>query len=132
MKNGKDFAARAMTGEKLRLRIGLSQSLAKGTELFLCLMVIEQMETTDHRIDRPGTGCKNVLYSTMSTPREQQTFSIKSQFVTEIIWHIVTLSVLYKQISVSLWHRMVLRNMSQDMQTLGNLASLVCHQKPVL
>ena len=68
----------------------------------------------------------------MSAAREQETISIESKFVTEIILYIFTIGILHEKVLISLGHRMILRDMGNHMDAIIYLAGLAYHNEPVI
>ena len=90
------------------------------------------MEASHDSMHRVGAGRQNVLQSAMCTARKEQTVSIQSQFMTEIVMDVIAVGVLYIEILISLRHRMCLMDMSYGMDALCYRAGLVYHDKSVI
>ena len=60
----------------------------------------------------------------MSAAREQETISIQSKFVTEIILYIFTIGILHEKVPISLGHRMILRDMGNHMDAPSSISQV--------
>ena len=52
LQDGKYCVSRAMAGVELSLRVGIRQPVGKFWKLDFALMIVEQVEATDNRINR--------------------------------------------------------------------------------
>ena len=121
----KGIVTRAMAGIKLCLRVSRFHSLRKYGDFFLSLLVIKQMKAAYYGPDRIRTCCQDILQPIMGATCKEQTASIKSQLVTEVIIYIVAFSILHKQMLVSLWHWMNLRYVRYDVYAVTYLTGFV-------
>ena len=89
------------------------------------------METADNGVDGVGTGSEDVLESAMGATREKQAFGVKSQLVAEVVVDVSVGGLLHKQVLVALGHRVLLGDVGDDVEAIGDLAGVVDHQKTV-
>ena len=120
-----------MAGIESCFRISFFQPLSQSCQFFLCLLSIAQVETTYNAMNRPRTGCKDVLQSTMSTAREKQAIDIQSQLMTEIVVDIISVGILNIKILIPLGHRVNLRDMGNSVDTFCYLAGMVYQDESV-
>ena len=119
--SGESGVASAMTSTKMSLWVFTGKSISQSHQILFCLMSIKQVETSYDHLDGPRTSVKNIFQPTMGAPREQQTVSVKSQFVLEIIRHIIARGILNEQVAITLRHWVMMGNMGNDMEAIGNL-----------
>ena len=67
----------------------------------------------------------------MGAAREKQAFGVKSQLVAEVVVDVSVGDFLHKQVLVALGHRVLLGNVGDDVEAIGDLAGVVDHQKTV-
>ena len=116
----------------MRLGISFFQSFPEGDEFVIGFLPIKQMEAADDGLHRPRTGGEDVLQSTVCTAGEEQAVGIKCQFVAKVIAQIFTPSIADEEHVVAFGQRVGVRDVSDDMQTLFDLAGLADEQHPLL
>ena len=129
LERGEDGIACAMAGIELGVGITLDEPLAQGCQFVCLLIVVEQMETANDRVEGMGTSLKNILQATMSAPCEEQPFCVERQFVTEVIGHIIPFDMLHQEVLVSLGHGMVLRDVGDDVESIGKRLGVLYQQE---
>lgn len=132
LERGEDGIACAMAGIELGVGITLDEPLAQGCQFAGLLIIVEQMETANDRVEGMGTSLKNILQATMGTSCEEQPFGVERQFVTEVIGHIIPFGMLHQEVLVSLGHGMALRDVGDDVKAIGKRLGVLHGQETCL
>ena len=129
LQDGKYGVTRAMAGVELSLRVGSRQPVGEFCKLVFALMIVEQMKSSDNRINRQRTCCKDVFQPAVSTSRKQQPTCVQSQFMAEIVRNVLPLRILDEKMLITFRHRVNVRYMRYDINAIANASAMLNRQQ---
>ena len=132
LQDGKYGVTRAMAGVELSLRVGSRQPVGEFCKLVFALMIVEQMKSSDNRINRQRTCCKDVFQPAVSTSRKQQPTCVQSQFMAEIVRNVLPLRILDEKMLITFRHRVNVRYMRYDINAIANASAMLNRQQSLL